>query len=120
MSKHTDVDKVARSAGTMQRILGGPGSANGRSASSRATWPNRELRRSAHDAGPPGTSGSPSCASTAEVTHIDPPRTWRVRGINGPIRSVVEVTVEPEGEDQAHLTIVVNFTGHGLGSCSFR
>src|SRR6202008_2737525 len=31
---------------------------------------------------------------TAELTHSDPPRTWSVRGIDGPIRAVVDVTVE--------------------------
>ena len=30
---------------------------------------------------------------TAEVTHIDPPRTWGVRGIDGPIRAQVNVRV---------------------------
>jgi hypothetical protein len=29
---------------------------------------------------------------TAEVTHVDPPRSWGVRGIDGPIRAVVDVS----------------------------
>ena len=33
--------------------------------------------------------------SVSEVTHIDPPKKWGVRGIDGPIRAIVEVTVEP-------------------------
>jgi len=53
--------------------------------------------------------------STAEVTHVDPPRTWGVRGVDGPIRSLVEVTVEPQGDQRARLTIAVDFTGHGIG-----
>src|SRR5260370_12838258 len=31
--------------------------------------------------------------STAELAHIDPPRTWRVRGIDRPIRAAVAVLV---------------------------
>jgi uncharacterized protein YndB with AHSA1/START domain len=33
--------------------------------------------------------------SVSELTHIDPPKTWGVRGIDGPIRAIVEVTVQP-------------------------
>ena len=32
---------------------------------------------------------------TSEFTHIDAPRIWGVRAIDGPIRATVEVTVEP-------------------------
>jgi uncharacterized protein YndB with AHSA1/START domain len=52
---------------------------------------------------------------TAEVTHVDPPRTWGVRGIDGPIRAVVEVTVEPVANDRSRLTISVDFQGRGIG-----
>lgn len=34
-------------------------------------------------------------AVTSEVTHISPPRTWGVRGVDGPIRATVNVTVDP-------------------------
>jgi uncharacterized protein YndB with AHSA1/START domain len=54
-------------------------------------------------------------ASTSELTHIDPPRTWGVRGIDGPIRAVVEVTVEPLTPARSRLTIAVDFQGHGIG-----
>jgi len=53
--------------------------------------------------------------ATSEVTHIDPPRTWGVRGIDGPIRAVVEVTDEPVTEARSHLTVAVDFVGHGVG-----
>ncbi|MGZ4187488.1 MAG: SRPBCC family protein, partial [Solirubrobacteraceae bacterium] len=32
---------------------------------------------------------------TTEITDYDPPRRWADRGIDGPIRAVVAVTVEP-------------------------
>lgn len=52
---------------------------------------------------------------TSKLSHIDPPRTWGVRGIDGPIRASVDVTVEPVTETRSRLTIVVAFEGHGIG-----
>ena len=52
---------------------------------------------------------------TAEITHIDTPRTWGVRGIDGPIRATVDVTVEPLTETSSRLTIAVDFDGYGIG-----
>jgi len=53
---------------------------------------------------------------TAEVTHVDPPRTWGVRGIDGPIRSEVNVTVDPLDDGRrSRVTIELDFTGHGIG-----
>lgn len=54
-------------------------------------------------------------SSTSLVTHIDPPRTWGVRGIDGPIRATVDVTVNPLTETRSRLTISVDFAGHGIG-----
>src|ERR1700728_240606 len=46
--------------------------------------------------------------STSTVTRFDPPRHWTVRGIDGPIRAMVEVTVEPRSEASAQLTITLD------------
>ena len=59
--------------------------------------------------------GGANRPSTAELVHIDAPRTWRVRGIDGPIRAVVDVLVEPLADARSRLTISVDFTGHGIG-----
>jgi uncharacterized protein YndB with AHSA1/START domain len=59
--------------------------------------------------------GGASRAATSEVTHIDAPRTWGVRGIDGPIRATVDVTVEPLTDTSSRLTIAVDFDGHGIG-----
>jgi uncharacterized protein YndB with AHSA1/START domain len=59
--------------------------------------------------------GGSSRVVTSEFTHIDPPRTWGVRGIDGPIRATVGLTVEPLTEASARLTIAVDFDGHGIG-----
>lgn len=49
------------------------------------------------------------------VTHADPPRTWGVRGIHGPIRATVDLTVQPLTGRTSRLTISVDFVGHGIG-----
>ena len=59
--------------------------------------------------------GGASRPSTAELTHIDPPKTWGVRGIDGPIRAAIDVLVEPLGGSRSRLTISVDFAGHGIG-----
>ena len=53
--------------------------------------------------------------STSEITHINPPKTWGVRGVDGPIRATVDLTVEPVTAQRSRLTIAVDFTGHGIG-----
>lgn len=52
---------------------------------------------------------------TSELTHIDPPRTWGVRGIDGPIRAIVDLTVQPLGAHRSRLTIALDIEGHGIG-----
>jgi hypothetical protein len=59
--------------------------------------------------------GAADRSVTSEITHIDPPRTWGVRGIDGPIRSTVDVTVERLAETRSRLSIAVEFEGHGVG-----
>ena len=52
---------------------------------------------------------------TAALVHVDPPRSWGVRGVDGPIRAIVDVTVESRSDTSAVLTIVLDFAGHGVG-----
>src|SRR6202167_4917147 len=59
--------------------------------------------------------GGASRPSTSELVHIDPPRTWGVRGTDGPIRAAVDVLVEPVTGTRSRLTISVDFTGRGIG-----
>lgn len=54
-------------------------------------------------------------ASTSELVHLDPPRTWGVRGIDGPIRAAVDVTVEPIDAERSRVSVAVDFVGHGIG-----
>jgi uncharacterized protein YndB with AHSA1/START domain len=59
--------------------------------------------------------GGANRTSTSVITHIEPPRAWGVRGTDGPIRAVVDLTVEPLTPQRSRLTISVDFEGHGIG-----
>jgi hypothetical protein len=59
--------------------------------------------------------GGANRPSTSELVHIDPPRSWSVLGVDGPIRAKVDVLVEPVTDTRSRLTISVDFTGQGIG-----
>jgi hypothetical protein len=60
--------------------------------------------------------GGAERTTTSEITEISPPRTWAIRGLDGPIRANVTVAVEPRQDgEQSHLTIQIEFLGHGIG-----
>ena len=51
-----------------------------------------------------------------ETTEHDPPRSWGVRGIDGPVRGIVSGTVEPIDQGaRSRVTIELSFEGRGLG-----
>lgn len=55
-------------------------------------------------------------AMTYEITEYDPPRksSWRV--LNGPVRAVGSVLVEPVGDGaRSRTTVEFNLEGHGIG-----
>jgi uncharacterized protein YndB with AHSA1/START domain len=53
---------------------------------------------------------------TSEITRLDAPHIWSVRGTDGPIRADVEVNVEPiEPGQRSKVTITLDFTGYGIG-----
>jgi len=52
---------------------------------------------------------------TSELVRYDPPRQWGVRGVSGPIRAIVDVTVNPRSDTSAQLTIALEFEGRGIG-----
>ena len=53
---------------------------------------------------------------TYEIVEHDPPRRTRFRGIDGPIRPVGTVTVEPLDEgSRSRVTLELDFEGHGVG-----
>lgn len=53
---------------------------------------------------------------TTEITEYDRPRRWADRGLDGPIRASVAVTVAPVADGaRSQLTIDLDFMGHGIG-----
>jgi uncharacterized protein YndB with AHSA1/START domain len=52
---------------------------------------------------------------TQEIVRINAPRSWAVRGVDGPIRPNVDVTVEPLSAG-SRVTFALDFEGHGLGA----
>lgn len=38
-----------------------------------------------------------------------------MRGIDGPLRAIVDVTTEPLADSRSRLTIAIDFEGHGIG-----
>ena len=81
------------------------------------------------DGGPPGPGarcvttrriGGSNRQVTSEFSHVDPPRTWGVRGVDGPIRAAVDVVVEPVTDSRARLTISVDFLVTASASCWCR
>ena len=53
---------------------------------------------------------------TAEITDLDPPRSWRIRGIDGPVRGNVKGTIEPlDDGTRSRVTLELNLEGHGIG-----
>ena len=53
---------------------------------------------------------------TTTITEYDPPRRWADRGVDGPIRAIVAVTVLPLADpSRSRVTIELDFPGHGIG-----
>jgi uncharacterized protein YndB with AHSA1/START domain len=53
---------------------------------------------------------------TYEVTEHDPPHRVAFRGVDGPVRPVGTVTVEPLGDgSRSRVTLELDLQGHGIG-----
>ena len=53
---------------------------------------------------------------TMEVTSYDPPGGWSMKGIDGPVRPLVETRIESLDDGaRSRVTIELDFTGHGIG-----
>jgi uncharacterized protein YndB with AHSA1/START domain len=88
-------------------------------------WQKGVIRGGAEDAAPPAVGskctttrriGGGERTATQEITELDPPRRWAVRGMDGPIRADVSVTVDPLADGaSSRVTIALDFNGHGIG-----
>jgi uncharacterized protein YndB with AHSA1/START domain len=53
---------------------------------------------------------------TSELAELNPPRSWAVRGVDGPIRGNVKGRIEPlENGERSRLTIELDFEANGIG-----
>ncbi len=53
---------------------------------------------------------------TSELTELNPPTSWAVRGIDGPIRGNVRGTIESLDDGAwSRVTIELDLEGHGIG-----
>lgn len=59
--------------------------------------------------------GGREIEATTEITEYDPPRRWADRGVDGPIRAIVGVTVDALSDSASRVTIDLDFAGYGIG-----
>jgi uncharacterized protein YndB with AHSA1/START domain len=53
---------------------------------------------------------------TVELAELNPPTSWAIRGVDGPVRGNVKGTVEPLDDGaRSRVTIELDFEGHGIG-----
>ena len=54
---------------------------------------------------------------TAEVSELNPPRSWGIRGVDGPVRGNVEGTIQPlDDGERSRVTIALDFEARGIGT----
>ncbi|MFC8275891.1 SRPBCC family protein [Streptomyces sp. NPDC057271] len=60
--------------------------------------------------------GRHEMVSTMQVIDMDPPRSWHLHGIDGPVRGDVQGRIEPiDDGTHSRLTISLDFEGYGKG-----
>jgi len=90
-----------------------------------AEWQESLVSARAEEGGPPAVGsrvttirriGRGERTMTMEMTEISLSRSWAVRGIDGPVRGIVEGTIEPLDDGaRSRVTIALDFEGHGIG-----
>lgn len=60
--------------------------------------------------------GPRTLARIEEITDLNPPRTWAVRGVGSPLTAHAEGTIEAvEDGERSRLTIALDFEAQGIG-----
>jgi uncharacterized protein YndB with AHSA1/START domain len=90
-----------------------------------AEWQESVVRSRPEGAGPPGVGtratvtrriGRRERTMTAELSELSPPRTWAVRGVDGPVRGNVKGTIEPLDDGaRSRVTLELELVGYGMG-----
>lgn len=62
-------------------------------------------------------AGPRTLSRTEEITELDPPRTWTVRGVGGPLTAIAKGAIEPmDGGARSRVTIALAFEARGIGA----
>jgi uncharacterized protein YndB with AHSA1/START domain len=57
--------------------------------------------------------GPRKSARTEEISELNPPRSWAVRGVGGPLTATARGTIEPLNDgERSRVTIALEFEGH--------
>jgi uncharacterized protein YndB with AHSA1/START domain len=90
-----------------------------------ADWQPDVVEARAEEAGPLGVGsrltqtrwiGRARRSFSQEVIENDPPRKWAVRGIDGPIRPGMDLSVEPLADgSRSRVTFALDFDPRGIG-----
>ncbi|MFD5712346.1 SRPBCC family protein [Streptomyces pharetrae] len=60
--------------------------------------------------------GSREVPMTMEITDYNPPYSWSMRGVDGPVRGLLRGEIEPLDEGRrSRVTLELDFDGHGIG-----
>ncbi|MGZ4296295.1 MAG: SRPBCC family protein [Solirubrobacteraceae bacterium] len=59
--------------------------------------------------------GGSERTTTQEIIEANPPRSWEIRSIDGPIRPHVSIQVESLDAKRSRLTIALELHAHGMG-----
>lgn len=89
-----------------------------------AEWQD-DVVAAAMDAEPPTRVGSTFTTTrriggrartmTQRITRLEPPRVWSVRGVDGPLRPAMDLTIEPvDGGAHSRVTFALDFEGRGF------
>jgi carbon monoxide dehydrogenase subunit G len=61
-------------------------------------------------------AGPRKLVRTEEIAELNPPRTWTVRGVGGPLIATAKSTIEPlDDGERSRVTIALAFEGRGIG-----
>jgi uncharacterized protein YndB with AHSA1/START domain len=59
-------------------------------------------------------AGPRTLERTEEITELNPPRSWTVRGVGGPLVAIAKGMIEPlDYGERSRLTIALDFEAHG-------
>jgi uncharacterized protein YndB with AHSA1/START domain len=62
-------------------------------------------------------AGPRKLSRTEEITELDAPRSWTVRGVGGPLIAIAKGAIAPlDGGERSRLTIALEFEAHGIGT----